>query len=144
MLPSMVYGEDISVMDEPGTVSCAYVPGNAVGTMEIKSDNYGSDDCYFVVNQRIGALTVEKAPLTITAEDNSITYGDAPAANGVTGTGFVNGESFDDLSGERTYSYNYEKFGNVGTYKITPVGLTSDNYEITFADGTLTVNAKHC
>ena len=137
-----VYGEDISVMDEPGAVSCTYVPGNAVGTMEIQSDNYGSDDCYLVVNQRIGTLTVEKALLTITAEDNSITYGDVPAASGVTGTGFVSSEDIEDLAGELTYSYNYEQFGNVGTYKITPSGVTSNNYEITFADGTLTVDAK--
>ena len=86
--------------------------------------------------------TIAKAKLTITAEDNTITYGDAPAANGVTGNGFVGSDSFTDLSGELTYSYNYEQFGNVGTYKITPAGLTSDNYAITFADGTLTVNAK--
>ena len=137
-----VYGEDISVMDEPGTVSCAYVPGNAVGTMEIKSDNYGSDDCYFVVNQRIGTLTVEKAPLIVTAKDNTITYGDKPSASGVEYSGFVNNETESVLTGTVAYSYNYEQFGNVGTYKITPVGLTSDNYEITFADGTLTVNAK--
>jgi len=137
-----VYGEDISVMDKPGTVACDYKPGDPVGTMEIYSDNYGSDDCYHVVNQHRATLTIEKAPLTITAEDNSITYGDAPAANGVTGTGFVNGESFDDLSGELTYSHNYEQFGNVGTYRITPGGLTSGNYEITFADGTLIVNSK--
>ena len=60
----------------------------------------------------------------------------------MTGTGFVSSESIEDLSGELTYSYNYEQFGNVGTYKITPSGVTSNNYEITFADGTLTVNAK--
>ena len=86
--------------------------------------------------------SIAKAKLTITANNNSITYGDIPAANGVTGTGFVSSESIEDLSGELTYSYNYEQFGNVGTYKITPSGVTSNNYEITFADGTLTVNAK--
>ena len=60
----------------------------------------------------------------------------------MTGTGFVSSEDLEDLSGELTYSYNYEQLGNVGTYKITPSGVTSNNYEITFADGTLTVNAK--
>ena len=80
--------------------------------------------------------------LTITANDNSITYGDVPAANGMTGTGFVSSESIEDLSGELAYSYNYEQFGNVGAYKITPSGVTSNDYEITFADGSLIVNAK--
>ena len=86
--------------------------------------------------------TIAKAKLIITAEDNTITYGDAPAANGVTGNGFVGSDSFADLSGELTYTYTYAQFGNVGIYKITPAGLTSDNYEITYVDGTLTVNAK--
>lgn len=86
--------------------------------------------------------SISKAALTVTAQDHSITYGDAPAHNGMTGNGFVNNENFVDLSGELAYGYDYEQFGNVGTYKITLGGLTSGNYEITFVPGTLTVKAK--
>ena len=87
-------------------------------------------------------FTVEKKTLTITAQDNAIIYGELPAANGVTGCGFVNGEAMDDLTGELAYAFSYSQYDNIGIYKITPAGLTSSNYEIVFVDGNLTVNAK--
>ena len=80
--------------------------------------------------------------MTVTAKDASIIYGEAPANNGVTYSGFVNGEDETVLGGELTYTYTYTQYGDVGEYSITPQGLTADNYEITFVDGTLTVNVK--
>ena len=95
----------------------------------------------------VGKLTVNKAKLTVTANAHTITYGDAPAGNGVTYSGFVAGSSDNinniGLSGEVTYSFNYSQFGNVGSnYTITPdiTGLSSTNYEFEAADGKLTVN----
>ncbi|MBE6689651.1 MAG: hypothetical protein E7588_10370, partial [Ruminococcaceae bacterium] len=84
-------------------------------------------------------VTIKKAPLTVTASDITITYGEAPTNNGVTYSGFVNGENEGVLGGELAYTYTYTQNGNVGNYSITPEGLTADNYEITFVDGTLTV-----
>lgn len=88
------------------------------------------------------SVNIAKAPLTVTANDASITYGEAPTHNGVTYSGFVNGENETVLSGELAYTYTYTQYGDVGEYSITPQGLTADNYEITFVDGTLTVNVK--
>lgn len=87
-------------------------------------------------------FTINGAPLTVTANDNTITYGDAPAANGVSYTGFVNDENESVISGTLGYSSTYTQYDDIGTYTITPGGLTSDNYEITFAPGTLTVTQK--
>lgn len=88
-------------------------------------------------------LTITKAGLTITANNNTITYGEAPAGNGVTYEGLVNNETGSVLSGTLAYDYNYTQYGEVGnTYTITPKGVTSSNYDITFADGILTVNPK--
>ena len=86
-------------------------------------------------------LTVAKAPLTVTAKNKSITVGDAPANDGVTYSGFVNSDSATVLTGTLTYNYNYQQGGAAGTYNITPGGLTSDNYDISFVNGTLTVVA---
>jgi len=89
---------------------------------------------------------ITKAPLTVKANDNAIVYGDEPSSNGIdwANAGFVNGETADtsDLQGGVTYVYNYNRYGAVGKYKITPAGLTSDNYEITFAAGTLSVEKR--
>ena len=90
-------------------------------------------------------FTIKKAPLTVTANDHTITYGDAPAADGVTYSGFVNGdnESVESvLSGTVFYGYNYTQFGDVGDYNITPMGLTAANYDISFVTGVLTVTQR--
>ena len=46
------------------------------------------------------------------------------------------------LSSRQGYDYSYTQYGDVGSYTITPKGLTSDNYEISFVAGTLTVEQK--
>lgn len=88
-------------------------------------------------------VTIGKVPLTVTANNHSITYGDAPANNGVEYSGFVNSETAAVLGGTLAYNYNYAQYGDVGnTYTITPSGLTSSNYDISFVAGTLTVGQK--
>ena len=96
-------------------------------------------------------FTINKKALTVTANPKTITYGDAPANDGVTYSGFVNGENESVLGGTLGYTYNTEENGTgdnytasspVGTYYIIPSGLTATNYDITFANGTLTVNPK--
>lgn len=87
-----------------------------------------------------GTFTIGKATLTVTAKAKTITYGDAPANAGVTYDGFVNGETENVLGGSLAYDYTYSQYGKPGGYAITPKGLTSDNYALTFVKGTLTVN----
>ena len=84
-------------------------------------------------------FTVGKAALTVTADDKTIAYGDAAPAFTVTYDGFVNGDDEGDLGGTLAFACDYEKGDDVGTYPITPSGLTSDNYDISFVAGTLTV-----
>ena len=81
-----------------------------------------------------------KVPLTVTANNKNIEYGDEPANNGVTYSGFEGTDDASVLSGTLSFDYTYNQFDPVGTYSITPKGLTSDNYAITFVPGTLTVN----
>ena len=87
-------------------------------------------------------IKINKAPLTVKAKDKTITYGETPANDGVEYSGFVNSENESVLGGTLSYDYNYSQGGNAGSYTITPKGLTSDNYAISFETGTLTVKAK--
>lgn len=88
-------------------------------------------------------FSIDRASLTVTAKDYTITYGDTPRNAGVTYSGFVNGENESVLSGSPDYTYSYSRFDDAGSsYTITPAGLTSDNYDITFESGTLTVLQK--
>lgn len=60
--------------------------------------------------------------------------------NGVTYSGFLNGDTSTVLGGTLTYGGTSQAARNAGTYTITPGGLTSSNYNIIYVDSTLTVN----
>ena len=90
-------------------------------------------------------FTIEQKALTITAKAKEITYGDEPANDGVTYGGFIEGESESTegmFTGTLTYDYSYSQNGDVGSYAITPSGLTATNYAITYNTGVLTVSQK--
>src|SRR5262249_8703410 len=53
--------------------------------------------------------------------------------------GLVNNETASVLRGMLTFSTTAPKYTTPGTYSITPGGLTSSNYAITFVSGTLTI-----
>jgi len=93
-----------------------------------------------------GEFTIEikKAPLTITPNNNTITYGEEPTNNGVTYNGFIAPEDPSVLSGEVKYTYDYNKYDDVGHYNIdiSTSTLTADNYDITYEKGTLKVEPK--
>jgi sugar lactone lactonase YvrE len=88
-------------------------------------------------------FSVSSAPLTITALDQTKTYDGTAfptASYAVNYNGFVNGDTFAALSGTLSYGGNAVGATNAGSYAITPGGLTSSNYAITFTSGTLTIN----
>ena len=98
-------------------------------------------------NSKDVPFAITKKALTVTAKPKTITYGDTPVNDGVTYTGFVDGENENTAgifgTSALSYAYSYAQYGNVGnTYTITPSGLTAANYDITFVNGTLTVNQK--
>ena len=87
------------------------------------------------------AFSITQKSLTITAEDKSKEY-DGAVFTGFTVTyaGFISGEDETDLSGTLAFTGTASTAINVGTgYVITPGGLTSSNYAITFADGSLDI-----
>ena len=116
---------------EDGQITAGAV-GNFILTVTATADGYNQKEVTV-------EFTVGKAELTVTADDKTIAYGDAAPAFTVTYDGFVNGDDEGDLGGTLAFACDYEKGDDVGTYPITPSGLTSDNYNITFVPGTLTV-----
>ena len=115
--------------------------GTATVTVTLPADNNHNPATANV------SITVKKKALTVTADNKSITYGDASPVYTATYAGFVNGETKDTVGvfdGKLTFACNYVKAGSTdnskaGTYTIKPSGLTSANYEISFVNGTLTV-----
>ena len=89
-----------------------------------------------------GTFKINKAALTVTANSENITYGDDKPTFSVSYSGFVNNENESVLGDSLVLECGYVRYGNVGTYSITPSGLTSGNYAITFESGKLTVRKK--
>jgi hypothetical protein len=86
---------------------------------------------------------ITQATLTVTAKDvPNITYSGVPysGSNGVTYSGFVNGEDTGVLTGLLDYKGGASEGAvNVGSYIIRPGGQTSNNYAISYFNGTLTI-----
>jgi len=82
-------------------------------------------------------LIISKAPLAVNADAKTKVYGAADPALTATFTGFVNGESLAVLDG--TLSVVRVPGEKVGSYLITPGGLTSENYAINFNSGPLAI-----
>ena len=81
-------------------------------------------------------LTINKKAVTVKVNDVTITYGDTPKFE-YTVTGLVEGET---LSGDADYS---GAGTDAGDYEISVSGLTaSDNYNVSFVPGKLTINKK--
>ncbi|MBR2335534.1 MAG: hypothetical protein IKA62_04835 [Clostridia bacterium] len=125
---TLVEGTDFTVTGNKQTNA-----GEHTVTVIGKGNYKGSVTLVYIINQ---------APLTVTANDHTITYGELPTNNGVTYTGFVGSDTESVIIGAPTYTYSYEQYGNVGEYTITPAGVTADNYKMTFVPGKLTVEKK--
>jgi hypothetical protein len=86
------------------------------------------------------SLTITARPISLKANDVSRIYGDStPAFSvGVLSGSFAPGESVSSLDGTASFDSGAPAAGNqpVGSYRITLNGLTSGNYEISFAAGT--------
>lgn len=86
-----------------------------------------------------GTLTITKAPLTITAKSYTVNAGDAMPNFEVEYRGFKNNETADDLTSQPTISCTASDTYTEGIYDITVSGAASDNYDISYVAGKLTV-----
>jgi hypothetical protein len=107
----------------------------------------GLSSANYAITFANGTLTINKATLTITANNFTKAY-DGTAysgGNGVTYSGFVTGETAATagmFTGTLAYSGTSQGATAVGSsYTIIPSGLSSANYTIIYVNGTLTISA---
>jgi hypothetical protein len=95
----------------------------------------------YAINYVDGMVTINPQPLTITANNATQTFNNVPysGGNGVTYSGFVNGQNSSVLSGTLIFGGSSQGAVNVGAYTIIPSGQTSSNYAITYVNGALTI-----
>ena len=132
---TMVYS-----LSENGTYAEAIPEGTYAGDYtvwyKVKGDGNHSD-----TDPQSISVSIGKAKLTVKANDLSINEGSPVPTYTASYSGFVNNETKDVLSGELKFTCSYTTSSKPSTYDIEPSGLTSDNYAITFQNGTLTVVA---
>ena len=144
-ITGFVNGQTLATSGVTGTASttCTATTATAVGTPTItcaigtlSSSNY-SFNC---VN---GTLSINKAPLTVTANNKSRLYGASNPAFDATITGFVNGQTFatSGATGTASTTCTATTTTVVGPATIScAVGtLSSSNYSFTCVNGTLTI-----
>lgn len=83
------------------------------------------------------SFEIKKAPLSVKAVDQNVTVGDAIPEYTVLYEGFAGTDTADVLNGSLQFTCEYAPDSAAGDYAIQPSGLTSENYEILFGNGTL-------
>ncbi len=120
-----------------GAVATATVAGNTYPI--IPSNAVGSGLTNYNITYTNGAMTVNKATLTVTANNQTKIYGSTNPTLTITYSGFVNGDSQASLTTQPTATTTATTASNVGSYTITPAGGVSANYSFTYVTGSLTV-----
>ncbi len=122
------------------TGSLTRVAGEDVGTYAIEQGTLNAGSNYTITYVSKDFEIMVKA-LTVTADDKTKEY-DGTVYSGftVSYSGFVNEEDENILGGSLTFSGSATTSTDAGSdYVITPGGLTSDNYAITFVNGALSI-----
>ena len=138
-IAGLVNGDTESVISF--TISRA--EGEAAGDYIITPTGEDSQGNY-TVTYPTGTLTINKADLTATADNMSVTYGDATPTYTISYAGFVNGEDASVITTPPTITCDYSPTSNVGEYTISVSGNgEATNYNIIAGTpGTLTVGQK--
>src|SRR5207248_3060385 len=132
-----VNGDTASVLGGSLSLSNGATASSGVGSYAITPSGLTSNDYSIVFVD--GSLSVTPASLTITAVDATKVYGQANPTFTVGYSGFVNGDTASALGGTLTLGTGATASSGVGSYAITPSGLSSSNYTITFVVGSLLV-----
>ncbi len=110
------------------------------GTADITASQ--ASDGFYPAASATQTLTVDKAALTIKADDKTKFEGAANPALTATYTGFVYSETPAVFTTALTLATTATTGSTPGTYPITASGAVAANYTITFVNGTMTVLAK--
>lgn len=130
---------NFALISGPGALTGNTLAVTGSGTIVIEANQAGDDD-YLVAVAIQQTIMVTKAPLTVTADDQTITFGDAIPVLTINYNGFVNGEGNSVLSSAPVASTTATESSNAGSYDITIAGGAADNYELTLINGTLTID----
>jgi hypothetical protein len=155
--PTITYGEAVPaisptysgfVLDNTASVlttqaACAAAPNSGAAGSYATTCSGGAAPGYST-RYVPGTLTINKAPLAITANDKSMTYGGLVPSFDAEYSGLVNGETSSVVSGltcgaKEKGVQPVSSSTPAGSYPITCSGGSAANYSLSYTAGTLTI-----
>jgi len=127
--------------------TAAAIPGVALTTPAVPASNVGNyainvgsgANSNYTITYVNGQLAITPAPLRITADNKVRAFGAPNPPFTATATGFKLGQTVADLNGTLVFTTPATATSPPAVYSITPGGVSSGNYTITFVDGVLVV-----
>jgi uncharacterized repeat protein (TIGR03803 family) len=129
--------DNASVIDTPPSPSTSATTLSNTGSYAITlAGGLDNNYSFTLVN---GTLTINKATLTVTAESKTKVYGNGNPDLTMTYSGFVAPDDLTVIDQAPSISTTAGEYSNVGTYPITLLGGSDNNYTFTFVNSTLTI-----
>ena len=138
-LPKFEYTSEGTTLEGTPSITCEATKTSPVGTYAIVITKGGVSNNNATFKN--GTLTIEKAPLKITAKSYTIKQGDALPTFEATYEGFKNNETSSVLTKQPTITTTATSASAPGEYDITVSGAEAQNYEISYVTGKLTIEA---
>jgi len=129
--------ENSSVLITLPTVSTIATITSSVGSYNISAVNGVALNYSFTYNS--GLLTINKAPLTVTANNATKVYGNANPSLTLRYSGFKNNQTSSVLSTTPTAFTTATTTSNAGDYEIVADGGVALNYLLSYVNGKLTI-----
>ncbi|MCX7001846.1 MAG: MBG domain-containing protein, partial [bacterium] len=130
-----VAGDAAGDLDTAPAATCAATATSPVGAYPIAPA--GGADANYALSYVNGTLTINRAPLTCTADDKSRAYGSANPPLTITYAGLKNGATAPATPPVSACAATTNS--PVGPYPITLTGGSDPNYSLALVNGTLTV-----
>ncbi len=125
----------------PGSFAYSPAAGTvlAAGTSTLSVQFTPTDTANYKTASASVPWVVNKAQLTITADNKSRGYGEANPQLTASYSGFVNGDGVVSLTSPAVATTTATAASHAGSYAITPGGAASANYTIQYGNGSLTI-----
>ncbi|WPU97007.1 MBG domain-containing protein [Mucilaginibacter sabulilitoris] len=133
-----INGDNNSSFATKPSVSTTATAASGAGTYPITAS--GAVIANYKIVYVPGTLIINKATLTITAENKSRLYGAPNPALTAAYSGFVNGDDKESLTTLPVLTTPANTTSTPGTYPITASGTVSSNYTFNYVPGKLMVN----
>jgi fimbrial isopeptide formation D2 family protein len=134
-----VNGDSSSSLSTKPTCSTTATSSSPASPPTYPSSCSGAVDPNYTINYVDGAVTVNPAPLTITASSPEVIVGGTLPTVVAGYTGFVNGDDPSSLTTAPTCTSTATASSPTGTYKASCHGAVDPNYDITYVDGSLVI-----